>query len=75
MTIMFSRILYLSSSSVYYVHIHTVCPFRVIDDTEFEEEEMFEVYLKTSDNRIVIPENMSSTIVHIVDPEDGTHKF
>ncbi len=50
----------------------TACPFRVNDDTEFEGEERFKVYLKTSDNRIIIPANMSSTIVHINDPEDGT---
>ncbi len=57
------------------IHTFSVCPFRVNDDTEYEEEELFEVYLKTSDNRIIIPENMSSIIVHIFDPEDGRYKL
>lgn len=55
------------------LHTSVVCPFRINDDTEFEEEEYFEVYIKTSDKRIIIPESMSSTTVHIFDPEDGMY--
>ena len=51
----------------------TACPFGIINDDIYEQEEQFIISLKTDSKQVVIPANVSSAIVSVIDPEDSTY--